>query len=98
MQGDLKSSVAWLYIKQRFVKSVQKINPPPRKTNRQTNKRTKQNEIGTSTRMESREVPNFFFRVDLQLQLKVQLPTRRRLYLYLNLGRGMFFKMYLFLF
>ena len=55
------SKAQWLYIKQRFVKSVQKINPPPRKTNRQTNKRTKQNEIGTSTRMESREVPNFFF-------------------------------------
>ena len=35
------SKAQWLYIKQRFGKSVQKINPPPRKTNKQTNKQTK---------------------------------------------------------
>ena len=71
------SKAQWLYIKQPFGKSVQKINPSPRKTNKQTNKQTnkraKRNEIGTSTNgipLKSRNC--FFFRVDLQLRLKLQ--------------------------
>ena len=47
------SKAQWLYIKQRFGKSVQKINPSPRKTNKPQTKRQNETKSGLQ-RMESR--------------------------------------------